>query len=255
MTTKPAKPRKTTKPLTEAQLRQRREAAKKSTGPRTLEGKARSSRNNWKTGLHSKANLTSAIHRGHFDTGLDALVGAVGKPCKSTCPKYPCSLVDDGVTSPGGSCLDKTVYVQAFAAVIDAVQNRSMEGVGGVMAAEIASTLQMLHDLREQCADMGPILGIPAVTSEGNVITRADGSEVMSKWIVNPAWPVVLKTLEVLGISLPEALATPQAQARAKVEGEAADALQQAMGGIFQRAQAARALPDKRRVIDAEVVK
>ena len=78
------------------------------------------------------------------------------------------------------------------------------------------------------------------LNADGEVVTRADGSEVMAKWVPNPGWGVVLKTLEVLGISLPEALATPQAQSRAKVGEEQADAMQQALGGIFLRAGLAK---------------
>lgn len=232
-TTPPAKPRRKRK-LSEAELAQRRAASKKgaaaATGPRTPEGKARSSRNAWKHGMDS------AVHRGFFANGLGPLVQATGKPCRTTCPKYPCSLVDDGQVKPGDSCMDKTTYVQAFAAIIDAVENKSMDGMHGLMAAEIASTLQMLHDLKAQVTELGPMIGIPMLTSEGEVVTRKDGSEVMGKWVPNPGWPVVLKTLEVLGISLPEALATPQAQSKAKVEKDNADAMQQALGGIFQRA-------------------
>lgn len=228
---KSAKPRA---PLSEERLAQLRAASKKgaamATGPRTVEGKARASRNSWKHGMHS------AVHKGFFENGLGPLVAAVGKPCRTTCPKYPCGLVESGETKPGDSCMDKQTYVQAFAAIIDAVENKSMDGMHGLMAAEIASTLQMLHDLKSQVTDLGPMIGIPMIDSEGKVVTRKDGSEVMGKWVPNPGWPVVLKTLEVLGISLPEALATPQSQSKAKVEKDNADAMQQALGGIFQRA-------------------
>ena len=229
------------KPLSEAQLRQRREASRKgaaaATGPKTEAGKAASSRNAWKHGM------SSAVLKGHFDQGLQPLVHAMGKPCRTTCPKYPCALVDEGHTKPGGSCLDKQTYVQAFGAIIDAVQNNAMEGVHGLMAAEIASTLQMLHDLKSQVTELGPMIGIPMIDADGNVVTREDGSEVMGKWVPNPGWPIVLKTLEVLGISLPELLATPQAKAKASVEEEKADAMQQALGGIFQRVGMARRPP------------
>lgn len=239
--------------LTHAELQQRRNAAAMSTGPRTEAGKARSSRNAWKHGM------TSAIHHAHFDNGMQSLLGATGKPCLTTCPKHPdnpertglpCSLVEDGVTSAGGSCLDKQVYVQAFASIIDALESGSMEGMHGLMASEIAAALQMLHELRAQIADQGFVIGIPMIDGDGKVVTRKDGSEVMGRYVANPGYPMVIKTLEVLGISLPELLATPQSQARAKVEVEKVDAIQTMMGGIFQRTAAARKALPARDVIE-----
>lgn len=230
------KPRKDGKPkrqLSERELDQRRWASKlgaaKATGPKTPEGKAISSRNAWKTGASSK------IHQVHFENGLGSLVAATGKPCLTTCPKYPCSLVVDEVTRAGGSCLDKQVYVQAFGAIIDAVQSGSMDGVHGLMAAEVSAALQMLHDLRSQIAEQGFVIPIPAITSEGQVITRKDGSEVIAKYVSNPGYGMVMKTLETLGINLPELLVTPKSQAAAKVDVEKVDAMQTLLGGIFQR--------------------
>ncbi|WP_337052469.1 hypothetical protein [Pseudoxanthomonas sp. USHLN014] len=224
-------------PLTDAQLAANRANAQKSTGPVTAEGKARSSRNAWKTGLHS------AVHRVHFDNGMQSLIGAMGKPCLTTCPKYPCSLVEDELTSAGGSCLDKQVFVQAFGSIIDAVENGSMGGMHGLMASELAAALQQLHDLRATMADQGLVIGIPMIGEDGEVITRKDGSEVIGKYVANPGYPMMIKTLEVLGISLPELLVTPQAKARAKVEEEKADSMQTVLAGIFQRAAAAKGAP------------
>lgn len=232
------RPRRQKRQLSQAELEQRRAASRKgaaaATGPRTPEGKARSSRNSWKHGL------TSAVHKQHFGDGMNALLGSMGKPCLSTCPKYPCHAVESEITAPGGVCMDKERYVNTFMAIIDAVENHAMEGVNALMATEVASTLQMLHDMKAKCADLGPMIGIQAITAEGVAVYDRENKPVMAKWVPNPGWPVVLKTLEVLGISLPELLATPQSKARAKVEGEQVDAVQQLMGGIFQRAAAAK---------------
>lgn len=241
--TKPTAPAKKPKrQLSPAELAQRRAAAQHSTGPRTEEGKAASSRNGWKHGL------TSAVHKAHFNDGMRALMGSVGKPCRTTCPVHPdnpdrtdsaCSLVLDGLTKAGGSCMDKKIYVHAFGAIIDAVESRQMGGMNALMASEVASTLQMLHDLKTQVTDLGPMIGIPMINADGDVVTRKDGSEVIAKYIPNPGWPIVLKTLEVLKIDLSEILATPKSQSQAKVENEKADAMQTLLGGIFQRSGAA----------------
>lgn len=221
--------------VTPAMLAANRERAKLSTGPITPEGKARSSRNGWKTGLHSR------IHKLHFDAGMVSLLGAKGKPCVSTCPKFStCTLVADGLTSPGGDCLDKERFVQAFDAIIEAVQGGEMAGMHGLMASELAAALQMLHDLRTTMADQGLVIGIPMISPEGEVVRRADGSEVIGKYVPNPGYPLMLKQLEVMGISLPEMLVTPQSKERAKTGKQQTDALSTMMGEIAGRAAGMR---------------
>ena len=242
--TVPTQPTRQKRQLSEAELAQRRAAAKKSTGPRTEEGKARSSRNAWKHGV------SSAVHKAHFGNGLNALLGTMGKPCQTTCPIHPdnpdlgdqapCSLVTEGLTRAGGNCMERKVYVDAFAAIMDAIENQAMDGVNAMMASEIASTLHMLHDLKAQVTELGPMIGIPMINDDGEVITRKDGSEVMGKYVANPGWPIVLKTLEVLKIDLSELLTTPKSKAQAKVDDEKVDAMQTLLGGIFQRGAAAR---------------
>lgn len=236
------------RPLSDARLAANRANAQKSTGPRTDEGKARCSRNAWKTGMHS------GIHELQMDAGLRSLVSTMGKPCLSTCPIHPdnpdcgdspCRPVQQGLTRAGGNCMDKQVYVEAFGHIINAVESRDFAGVNGIMATEIAAAVQMLHDLRRQISDQGLVVAIPAIDADGKVIQRADGSEVIAKLIANPGYALVLKTLEVLGISLPELLATPAAANRAKTEGETAGAMQTLLGGIMQRSNAGRALPAK----------
>ncbi|WP_032114279.1 hypothetical protein, partial [Candidatus Paracaedibacter symbiosus] len=146
--------------------------------------------------------------------------------------------------------MDKERYVHAFTAIIDAVENHAMEGMHALMASEVASTLQMLNDMRSKCADLGPMIGIQAITAEGVPVYGKDGEPVMAKWVPNPGWPIVLKTLEVLGISLPELLATPLAQERARTGKQQVDAMSSLMGEIAARAAGARMAADPRPAIE-----
>jgi len=83
-------PRQKGTPLSPAELSQRRDAAQKSTGPRTDRGKQISAMNGWKDGSAARSVRSSVV----------------GKPCLSTCPKHPCVWVNEKRTQPGGKCLD-----------------------------------------------------------------------------------------------------------------------------------------------------
>jgi hypothetical protein len=66
-------------------LAQRKAAAASPVQAHSMEG----NRNGWKHGHYAK-NFINKL-----------------KPCKSTCPQYPCSLVEEGEVEPGDDCLDK----------------------------------------------------------------------------------------------------------------------------------------------------
>lgn len=237
------------KPLSERELDQRRTAAAASTGPRTDIGKARSSRNAWKHGRYSPVAQQS------FRSGADSLAAIFGKPCVTTCPihpnnpnrdtsREPCSLVEQGITQAGGNCLDKTVYVNAFTSLIEAMENGEMSGIQGVMAGEGAAMMQLLNQLRTEVLRAGLLVRVPIMLKDGSVLRDADGEIVFGDVKVNPGLSSLIMLAEKMGISLPEMLATPQARARAKTGQQAADTFSQMMGGIMQRGAASQgALP------------
>ena len=145
--------------LSEAELVQRRNASQIArehcTGPLTEAGKAASSRNGWKHGRYS------AINRAQFGLGASSVAKLFGKPCVTTCPYHPdnaertespCTLVLDGMTHTGGSCLDKTVFVYALQSLMDAMQDGDMDGMHGLLATEMASNLQVLQHIRSEVA-------------------------------------------------------------------------------------------------------
>lgn len=234
---------------TPAMVEANRRNAQLSTGPVTEEGKARSSRNAWKHGRDSRA-----LRLSFAQSNVAALANLFGKPCKTTCPMHPsnpdcvnpCSLVEDGLTREGGSCLDKTVYVNALAAISDALENGSMDGMHAMLAAEGAKVMQLLQELTAEIAKRGVLIPIPAVTKEGEVVREDDGSIVAMDYKLNPALPAFQKLLAEFGISLPEMLATPASQSKAKSGKQVGDALTSLLGDISARAGVPRlpALPE-----------
>lgn len=238
--------------LSERQLAQRRAAAKNSTGPKTEAGKDICSRNAWKHGRNS------ALAKMNFrKSGADSIAQLFGKPCLTTCPMHPrnpkrpknapiCNLVVDGLTDVGGNCLDKTVYVNAFTALIDAMEEGSLEGMHALLAAEGAASLEILNHIRMAIAENGVMITIKARDKDGQLVYDKQGKEVIDDVKTNPLLGAYTGFLRELGISLPEMLTTPKSRNAAKVSEDNADALQTMLGGIMQRAggvRPPRALP------------
>jgi len=239
--------------MSPAALEQRRAAlpaaAAAATGPITTEGKAASSRNNWKHGRYS------AVNRAQFGLGANSMAKMFGKPCVTTCPFHPdnperteapCSLVLDGLTHAGGSCLDKTVYVHALDALMSAFTEGDMDGMHGLLATEMAGNMQLLRQIREDIAERGIMVAVPYVTKDGDVVYDKEGEPVIAGYKANPALPMLIKFNESLGINFAELMATPKARERMKDDDAAADGLQSLLGAIFNRAQ--RRLPPAREV-------
>lgn len=257
---KPTKPRDPAKPgpgriagtpLTSRELAARRANAQRSTGPRTEEGKTASSRNAWKHGMTSAAAKTTFARH-----GASAMAQLFGKPCLTTCPmhpdnpdvQHPCSLVLDGLTHAGGNCLDKTVYVDALAALHDAMETSDLTGTHAMLAAEGGKVMQLLHELMNEITSKGLMVAVPMVTKDGDVVYDRDGKKEIAEYKANPMIPAYIKLLGDFGISLPEMLATPQSRQRAKTGEQAADTFQTMMGSIMQRGAVPVLHPQKKAI-------
>lgn len=227
-------------PLSERELEQRRAAAALSTGPRTDEGKARSSRNGWKHGMFSAAQSVA------FEQGAAGLAKLFGKPCRTTCPVHPdnperteapCGLVLSGMCRAGDSCMDKTVYLGAFAALLDAMETGVMDGMQAQLAREGASALQLIDQLRTEIASSGFQHPQYAINKSGEVVMNpTTGEPLIVGYKVSPLWPVLIGLIEKMGVSLPEMLATPLSRTRAKLNEDAGTALTTILGSLMQRA-------------------
>jgi len=203
--------------MSDKALAQRRAAAQLSTGPITEEGKAASSRNNWKHGLYSKANLTWQ------DLGM----GMMARPCKSSCRHHPCSLVVEGKTKPGGDCLDKTVYLEAFDALMEAMTTGDIGHTHGLLASQLAGAVEVLNQIKEEIADHGALI-------EQELFGK-DGTSIGSRYVANPIMAQYIKLLDSLGINFSELMTTPKSVANIKDEEGSTDPIGDLMQNLGER--------------------
>lgn len=226
------------KTMTEAAIRQRQEAAEHSTGPVTEEGKIASSRNAWKTGEYA------AVSRHELWKELG--IGVLLRPCKSTCSKYPCSMVEDGLTQPGGDCLDKQVYVEAFDAIMATLHSGEVQNMHGLLASQVANAVNLLQQVWDHVNEHGVMIEKPIIDKKGNVVTDKDG-EPYTMMVRNPMMNDVPKLLDKMGINLPELMATPRAVQKAQDDEDAVGAVHELIGRL---GRASGNGPVRRRTID-----
>ena len=192
--------------LSPAALAARIRNAQLSTGPVTAEGKAATSRNAWKHGLNARRRSL-----------------LFGKPCKSTCPKYPCSLVDDGDVAPGQDCLDKELFLDNLRALEDAATTGHLDGVKQMAAATLGGTVSVIQELQYAILENGVFMKSEKLDKDGKVI----GYELKP----NPALLPLGNLLKSAGLTLPDFMLTPREVDRGTTEKEAAKGLAEFFAG------------------------
>ncbi len=164
-------------------LEQRRAAANSPAHADAMEG----NRNGWKHGRYAK----------DFAHKL--------KPCKSTCPQYPCSLVDEGEVEPGDDCLDKVEVLTFYRAVHEAIANNNVEKFNDLAALQISNAMLVLSNLMEDILRDGTVLKREKKTKYGTDI----------EYVTHPSLLALPKLLADLGLNPAEFMATPRAKTRA----------------------------------------
>jgi hypothetical protein len=150
------------------------------------------------------------------------------------------------MTGVGSSCLDRTVYVGALDALMDALTTGDMDGMNGVLANEIAANLSILDQVRHGIAEHGVMTPVYERTKDGEVIAdpRSETGEPMVFEIKpNPLLAVLIQMTDKLGINFAELLATPRARVQAKTGEQQADAVQSFLGALAQRGAKSNRLP------------
>lgn len=193
--------------LSEEALSARRENAKKSTGPKTPEGKDAASKNSWKHGTYAKSFFRK-----------------YSKTCKTTCEFYPCELIEDGKTQPGAECLDKEHIYEAWNAILKGVMNQEFSEFNAIAALDTAKNMQVLRELQEAVLEDGVVVLSEKIDKDGNVI----GKELKP----HPALLVLPKLTEILGFTPKDLMVTPKEIVKAGREEEGAKTLADLMSSV-----------------------
>jgi hypothetical protein len=142
------------------------------------------------------------------------------KPCKSTCPQYPCSLVSEGDVEPGDDCLDKVEIVQFFRAVHDAIKDKKYDDFNELAALQIGNTFVVVDRLIEDILRDGTIVKREKYSAQGDLIIE---------YVTHPSLLALPKLIADLGMNPAEFLITPRAKSRADDEKEAGKTIGDAM--------------------------
>jgi hypothetical protein len=166
-------------------------------------------RNAWKHGEYAQGFIINKI-----------------KPCRSTCPQYPCDLVDEGATKPGGDCLDKAEIVHAFMAIMKAIKNKDYDDFQEIAALKIAGAMQVVGNLIEDIMRDGTIVKSEKWDKEGCLL----GYEIKP----HPALLALPKMIAELGLTPSEMMITPKAIAKKDTEEEGIKTLSELMSRVGQ---------------------
>jgi hypothetical protein len=189
--------------MSEKALEQRRRAASK--------GGKKSKVNAYKHGKYAKSFLHKI------------------KPCHSTCQYYPCEVVAQGGTKPGGVCLDKAAVITSYQAIINAVENKNYKDFNDLAALTIAESIHTIQMLFEDIIRDGTMAKREKYDKEGSLI----GYEI----VPHPSLLALPKMIADLGITPAEFLITPRSLARADEEEKGARTLADIMSGIGRNLQ------------------
>lgn len=173
---------------------------------------------NWKHGKYAQSFITGSI-----------------RPCKTTCKDYPCELIDDGSTKPGGACLDKAAVIQTYMAILDAVKNKKYDNFNEIASLTMAQSIQTLQMLLEDVIRDGPTLKREKWDKDGNVLGH--------EYVPHPALLTLPKMIADLGMTPQEFLATPRSVAKVDDEDKGTESLAQFLSKLGNKMQKKAEVP------------
>jgi len=194
--------------LSDKALEQRRAAGN---SPRKGEA-MRGNKNAWKHGQYAQGFVDSFI-----------------KPCKSTCPRYPCSIVEHNETRPGDACLDKSQILTTFKAIQSAVKDKKYDDINEIAALKVAGAMQVIDMLIEDIIRDGPLIR--------EEIFGKEGESLGFKMKGHPLLDSLPKMLANMGLTLHDMYITPKAVEKGNTEEEGIKSIAELMSQIGQNIQ------------------
>jgi hypothetical protein len=179
-------------------LEQRRQAAKRPK-PGNVDAQ-KGNKNAWKHGQFAGDYVTKFM-----------------KPCRKTCPDYPCEIVVEGGTKPGNECLDVAEVVKGYRAIKEAIDNKQFTAFNDLNQLTLAKVYQTINMLLDDIVRDGTMAKKQKFDKNGEPV----GFEV----VPHPSLFALPKLLADLGLTPAEFLITPQAIAKNKVEKKKAKSL------------------------------
>ncbi len=182
--------------ITEKVRKQRSTAAKSQAHVDAMKG----NKNAWKTGQFAQGFIRQLF-----------------RPCLSSCPNFPCELIDDGETALGHDCPDKAEFVKGLSAIQKAMRSGDLTDLKEIAALRIAANYELLGNIQQELmASRGVVLS-EKLDKEGKVI----GHEMKA----HPLFLVLPKLTEVTKTTAADFLMTPLEIKRQKTEAKKAKAL------------------------------
>jgi hypothetical protein len=189
--------------MSEAALKQRQAAASSPAKSKAMEG----NKNAYKTGEHAHG-----------------FIRQIFRPCKSTCEKYPCGIVDEGETEPGELCLDKVQFVKTLQTIQAALKNNKIDDFKDLAALRIAGGMEIVDRLIRDILEDGTIVKSEKWDKDGRVL----GYELKN----HPALPFLAKLMEVMNLSPQDFMITPLIIKKQKTEAKKVRTLGGIIGSI-----------------------
>jgi hypothetical protein len=179
-------------------MEQRRKAAQQPK-PGNVEAQ-KGNKNAWKHGQFAEGYVTKFM-----------------KPCRKTCPDFPCEIVVEGGTKPGEECLDVAEVVKGYRAIKDAIDKKEFTAFHDLNQLTLAKVYQTINMLLDD------------IVRDGTMAKKKKydkhGAEIGFEVVPHPSLYALPKLLADLGLTPAEFLITPQSIAKSKTEKKKARTL------------------------------